>query len=137
MNIYCGTDIIEVSRIKDAIKSNPSFLTKVYSKNEISQIEGIKSDVKFEHYAGKFAAKEATYKAISKVIYQNKFNINFYDIEILNDPKLFDRPYVKFLDKKVNEYIIKKNIQIDVSISHIKTEAIAVAIVKIEEENNE
>ena len=45
MAFYCGTDIVEVYRIKDAITSTPGFIKKVFSENEISQIEKINSKI--------------------------------------------------------------------------------------------
>ena len=62
MNI--GTDVIEVSRIKDAIeKSGQPFLDRVFTVNEQIYCES-KRFAKYQHYAGRFAAKEAIFKAI-------------------------------------------------------------------------
>ena len=44
MNIYCGTDIIEVDRIKKAISSTPNFKEKIFTTNEINYSE-CKNDV--------------------------------------------------------------------------------------------
>lgn len=115
MEIYCGTDIIEVDRIRKAIeKHENTFLSKIYTENEIVYCES-KNRMKFEHYAARFAGKEATYKSISKVL-NNKCDIKLKDIEILNDKN--GRPYVK-VDKLENK------IKIDISLSHIKDIAIA------------
>lgn len=134
MRVYCGTDIIEVKRIKDAIITNEAFKNKVYTKNEIKTIEKVKSDVKYQHYAGRFAAKEAIFKAISKILCDNNIKMEIFSIEVLNDPKCYNRPAVSILNNDIQELIVKKNIQIDVSISHIEAIATAVATVKIEEE---
>ena len=128
MEIYCGTDIIEVERIKDAVDNTKGFKENIYSKNEIENIDNIKSYMRYERYAGRFAAKEAIYKAISKILIENHINIYFTDIEIINVKELNDRPKVNILNKNINELFEKLNIKIDVSISHVNDNAIASAV---------
>ena len=65
MKITCGTDIIEVKRIKDAInKKGDKFLNKIYTPFEIEYCNS-KNSMKYQHFAARFAAKEAIFKAIS------------------------------------------------------------------------
>ena len=125
MDFYCGTDIIEVNRVKDAIQNTKGFRERVYTKNEIEYAENKGEIVKYEHYAGRFAAKEAIYKAMSKI----NSNITWTQIEILNDNNK-GRPFVNIYDKEGN---VRKDVnKIDVSISHIKEFAIANAVVSID-----
>ena len=135
MKVYCGTDIIEVERVKNAILNTEKFLETVFSKNEIDAISKINSEYKYQRYAGRFAAKEAVYKAMSKILNKNKIDISFYEIEILNDENLNRRPYANFLNDRIIKIIEKSKIEIDVSISHINTTAVAMAVVKDMEEN--
>ena len=122
MKIKCGTDIIEVSRIKESIeKLGDKFLNKIYTKKEIEYCLS-KNNMKYQHFAARFAAKEAIFKAISSLI-KNKYEITWKDVEVLNDEN--GRPYVHFLN---NIYNIE---QIDISISHLKEYAIATCIVEI------
>ena len=124
MKILCGTDIIEINRIKEAIENlGEKFINKVYTKKEIEYCES-KNKQKYQHYAGRFAAKEATFKAISEEI-KNKYNISWKDIEIINNEKL--KPIVKLNSKEE----IKKIENIDISISHCKEYAIATTVVII------
>ena len=61
MKLLCGTDIIEINRIKDAIESlGEKFINKIYTKSEIEYCEG-KGKQKYQHYAARFAAKEAVF----------------------------------------------------------------------------
>lgn len=83
MKITCGTDIIEIDRVKKAIEDNKKFLEEVYNKKEIEYCEGRKS-AKYQHYAARFAAKEAIFKAVSNRL-NNKFDLTWKDVEILND----------------------------------------------------
>ena len=66
MKISCGTDIIEVDRVRTSIENvGEKFLKKVFTDNEIRYCESKKTQ-KYQHYAGRFAAKEAVFKAISR-----------------------------------------------------------------------
>lgn len=123
MQVKTGTDIIEVERIKDSIeKLGDKFLNRVYTSNEIAYCESKKSN-KYEHYAARFAAKEAIFKAISPLL-DNKFSIDWIDIEILNDNQ--GRPYVNFYKDEL------KKVNIDLSLSHIKEYAVAMAVAVFE-----
>lgn len=121
MNVKTGIDIIEIERVKQSIESTEGkFCERVYTENEIKYCENKKSQ-KYQHYAARFAAKEAVFKAISSVL-ENKYEISWKEIEILNDEK--ERPYV---------IISNKNVQgienIDISISHCKDYAVASVVV--------
>lgn len=135
MSIYCGTDIVEVERIKLAINNNAKFKTSIFSKREIEEIELVSNDsIKYQRYAGRFASKEAIYKALSKILIEEKLYISFLDVEILNDENFRERPYVNIINKKLRDMAIDKQIKIDLSISHVKDNAIAMVIVYIEKE---
>ena len=121
MKIRTGIDIIEISRVKESIEgTNEKFCERVYTEKERKYCESKKMQ-KYQHYAARFSAKEAVFKAISYEL-GNKFEINWKDIEILNDEK--GRPYVNILNNKI------QNIEdIDISLSHCKQYAIANVVV--------
>lgn len=122
MGISCGTDIIEIDRIKEAIeKTNDKFLNKIFSTREIEYCES-KKNAKYEHYAARFAAKEAVFKSVS-IFLKDKYDITWKDAEILNDKN--GKPYVI-----LNDIYFKEKIKsIDVSMSHCKNYATANVIV--------
>ncbi len=122
MKVLCGTDIIEIERIKEAIENlEDKFLNRVFTKGEIEYCESKKIQ-KYQHYAGRFAAKEAIFKAISELL-NNKYEINWKDIEVLNN---------KNSKPQANLNIKLQNIQnIDISISHCKQYATATAIILV------
>lgn len=125
MNILCGTDIIEISRIKESIeKSGERFINLVYTPAEIEYCES-KRNAKYYHYAGRFAAKEAIFKAVSPLL-KNKFDISWHNAEVINDEN--GNPHIKFLDIE-----FKKIKSIDISISHCREYAVATVIVMVEE----
>lgn len=118
MKISCGTDIIEIYRIKDAIeKYEGKFQTSIYTKKEIEYCESHKSQ-RFQHYAARFAAKEAIFKAISNKLNQN---YSWNDFEIINNE--IGKPEV-FLKNEIEEIE-----SIDVSLSHCKEYATANVVV--------
>ncbi len=125
MKYYCGTDIIEVSRVKNAILDTVGFKEKIFTEREIKIGDEKKEKAKYEYYAGRFAAKEAIYKAVSNI----KSDFAFYNVEILNDVNNRNRPIVNFLDKKLLKLQNEGSIEIDVSVSHIEDYATATAIV--------
>lgn len=119
MQIFCGTDIIEIDRIKKSIEDKGNlFLNKIYTTSEIEYCESRKN-AKYQHYAGRFAAKEAIFKAISETL-NDKFEITWTDVEIINDK--FGKPKVNFINKKFDT-------QCEISISHCKTYATAMAVI--------
>lgn len=95
MQIKCGTDIIEIARIRESIEdTGGAFLKRVYTEKEIAYCES-KKKMKYQHYAARFAAKEAVFKAISGFF--EKYEITWKDIEITNDEN--GRPEVHLIRK--------------------------------------
>ena len=127
MEYFCGTDIIEVERIKKAILETEGFKEKIFTKKEI-EVAACKSEkVIFEYYAGRFAAKEAIYKAVSKI----KDDFNFWEVEILNDKENKNRPVVIFKNTELKNMQESGILNIDVSISHISHFATSTAVAKL------
>ena len=125
MRILCGTDIIEVSRIKQSIeRSGKNFLNIIYTPKEIEYCES-KRVSKYYHYAGRFAAKEAIYKAISPLL-KDKFDISWHNAEVINDKN--GNPKINFRDIRFD-----KIANIDISISHCKEYAVATVVVLVED----
>ena len=119
MRITCGTDVIEIERIKESIeKSGEAFLKKIYTQTEINYCQA-KRKAMYQHFAARFAAKEAIFKAISCYL-KEKFDITWTDVEIINEQD--GKPKVHFLQKEI------PNINIDLSISHCQNYAVATAI---------
>ena len=121
MIIGIGNDIIEIERIEKAI-SKEGFKNKIYSQRELENIQ--KRGNRTETYAGIFSAKEAISKAIGTGV--REFSLT--DLEILNDD--LGKPYV-IVSEKLDKIIKnkKEDYQIEISISHSKKYAIAMAII--------
>ena len=117
MKISCCVDIIEIDRVKESIEQlGDKFLNRVFTDKEIEYCESRKNQ-KYQHYAARFAAKEAAFKAVSGQI-DDKYNVCWKDFEVTNDEQ--GRPSIKLVG------IDEKSIEnIDISISHCKKYAVA------------
>ena len=120
MKIRTGIDIIEIERVKQSIEeTDGKFCERVYTEKEIQYCESKKAQ-KYQHYAARFAAKEAVLKAISQIL-KSKFDIEWKQIEVLNDEE--GRPFVNLLKEGLEVT------DIDISISHCKTYAVASVVI--------
>lgn len=125
MKISCGVDIIEIERIKESIqRSGEKFLHTIFTEKEIEHCEG-KKNVKYQHYAARFAAKEAAFKAIS-IFLEDKFSVNWLNAQITNQAN--GKPEIQFIGVTFPQ--IKS---MDLSISHCKQYAIANVTILYEE----
>jgi holo-[acyl-carrier protein] synthase len=114
MIIGTGVDITEVKRLKQAIdRWGNGFLNRVFTDKEL---KNAKAHVNFfQHLAGRFAAKEAVFKALGEA------DLLWKDVQILNDKQ--GKPYCAILNGKA------RNKDVHISISHVKSYAVANAIV--------
>ncbi len=118
MILGTGTDIIEVVRVAEKIQRQEAFRDFVFSPAEIEYCERMAN--RFEHYAARFAAKEAFLKALKTGwVSGTAFN----EIQTLHDEN--GAPVMGFLGntleslEKIQPYIVH------VSLSHIKEFALA------------
>jgi holo-[acyl-carrier protein] synthase len=118
-----GIDIIEVERIRNVMERDGGFKNKIFTEAEIQYCESKRN--KYQHYAARFAAKEAFMKAVGTGW---RFGIRFAEIEIYHDDlgKPFIRGYAKAEKLLTNEKISK----IHVSLSHLKEMATAIVIIE-------
>ena len=127
MKIATGVDIIEVGRIQNAIDTMGfNFLDRVYTEKEIEYCRNSKM-MKYQHFAGRFAAKEAVFKSISNYVDKTVDDL-WKKIEILNSDSGRPAVNVEKLKNIIKETADISLIDIDISISHIKNCAAASAI---------
>ena len=123
--IGIGIDLVENKRFKLLLK-NKKFLERIFTKNEIMISK--KKNNKTNYFAKRFAAKEAFSKSLG-IGFRN--NLNFKDIEILNDK--MNKPY--YNNSKIIKNIIYKKFKIKkynlhLSISDEKDYSIAFTILQ-------
>lgn len=117
MKIKCGVDIIEISRVKKSIESlGERFINRVFTEKEIEYCESKKAQ-KYQHYAARFAAKEATFKALSWKL-EDKYAICWKDIEVVDNEQ--GRPSLNIIGMNLDDIE-----NIDISLSHCKEYAVA------------
>jgi holo-[acyl-carrier protein] synthase len=117
-----GIDIVDISRIKQAIeKYGERFLGRIFTEYEIKYCEDFK-DTKYLHYAARFASKESFSKAIGTGITQG---FKFKQVAIDNEKN--GKPFI-ILDGEMKDKWAIYNIQ--VSLSHTDTTATAIVIIE-------
>lgn len=120
MIIGTGIDIIEVERIREAVEKNDKFLEKIFAPTELKYIAERQNNV--ETIAGLFAAKEAISKALGYGIREYGWQ------DLIIDHDEFGKPLVK-LNQKANLIAEQKGIGlVEISITHLKENAMAIAI---------
>lgn len=118
-----GTDIIEIKRIEQAIIKSERFKLRVYTASEIAYCEQ-RGKAKYHSYAGIYAAKEATLKALGTGLRQGTWQ----DIEISHDE--LGAPIVS-IDGVFFDLMKQFNLSTSiVSISHCETYAMSTVIIK-------
>ena len=109
-----GVDITEVRRLSKAIeKWGDDFLNRIFTKDELENAKTRGS--LHQHLAGRFAAKEAVFKALGNP------KLTWKEVQILNDKE--GKPFCTIRGVK------GKNVDVHISISHVKNYATAFAII--------
>ena len=118
MQHHIGTDIIEIERIRQAIERfGDRFLNRVYTEAEL-KIYG--------HRTHSLAASFASKEAVMKVLGTGNRGVAWREIEVFFHST--GKPYIRLngrATKEANKLGIK---EIDVSMSHSRENAIAIAI---------
>jgi holo-[acyl-carrier protein] synthase len=114
MIIGTGVDITEVRRLRQAAeKWGDEFLRRIFTEQELGN--AAKRVSLYQHLAGRFAAKEAVFKALGDK------DLSWKDVEITNDKD--GKPYCTIAGKR------GRHIAVHVSISHVKNYAVANAVI--------
>jgi holo-[acyl-carrier protein] synthase len=121
-----GIDIVEVGRIAEMIrKYGNHFLGKVYTPAEIAYCRDSASPA--IHFAGRWAVKEAFYKALPEDCQPHSW---WKSIEVVPDAGT-RRPAVKAVDEALRESMRAAQIDtIHVSISHEKSLCVASVVLE-------
>ena len=122
MILGIGTDLIEVERVADKMQAK-GFKELVFTQNEITYCE--MKTYKYEHYAARFAAKEAFLKAIGTGW---RTGTAFNEIEVYNDEQ--GKPELRFYGNTEKTVEKMKIGNIFVSLSHLKSVACAMVILE-------
>jgi holo-[acyl-carrier protein] synthase len=117
-NLDLGVDIEEVSRFR-ALVRNKRFLERVYTSSEVAYCRGKKNQL--QHFAVRFAAKEAVWKCLSETLHKLKKKLGHRDIGIKNTasgkPQIVLPAALKKIERRVH-----------ISLSHSSSHVVAVAV---------
>lgn len=118
-----GIDMVEVDRIAEKIGKEQGFRELVFSAKEIAYCEA--ATHKYQHYAARFAAKEAFFKAMGTG-WAN--GTAFNEIEITHNTE--GKPLLGLSGGTADWARQKGMDSIAVSLSHVKSMATAVVIIE-------
>lgn len=119
-----GIDLVEIDRLKKSVvKFGDRFLNRLFTENEIKYCQSKSNS--YQHFAVRFAAKEAFLKAIGTGL---RDGITWHQIEIINDKQ--GKPSILTHDKchEILEKLDVRNPKL--SLSHIRQHGIAVVILE-------
>ena len=126
MKILQGIDLVKVERIEKMIRrmSGKAFLGRVFSAAEQAYCNSKR--MKFEHYAARFAAKEAVLKAL-KV--RPRKGQRLAGIEVRREAT--GKPFVEIVRESRKLLRLPARAQIELSIAHEREYAIATVVIVI------
>lgn len=116
-----GVDIVDVERMKEALEESAGKLAeKVFTETETNYCRSKKNP--YEHFAARFAAKEAVSKAV-KTGWSGAFR--WKDVEVVNDDS--GAPRIVLYNEMAN---LLQNSRIHLSLSHTQSTVVAFAVIE-------
>jgi holo-[acyl-carrier protein] synthase len=122
--ISIGIDIIEVARIREVLLRTPRFAERVFTRRERDYCDS-RGVVAAQHYAARFAAKEAALKALQTGW---RGGISWQDIEV--SAKESGAPYLIFTGQVLKVFAEFRATATHLSISHTSEHAIAQVVLE-------
>jgi holo-[acyl-carrier protein] synthase len=117
-----GTDIVECLRIGRLVEQHGElFLQRVYTEREIRYCQGRKRAT--EHFAGRWAAKEAVLKALGL---GRRRGLSWTDVEVRHEPG--GPPRVLLCGGAKEAAVAKRIADVQLSIAHCRAYAVAYAL---------
>src|SRR6476659_4962999 len=124
MIVAIGIDIIEVARIREVLLRTPRFVERVFTPAEREYCDS-RGAVLAQHYAARFAAKEAALKALQTGW---RGGIGWQDVEIR--ARESGAPYLVFTGQVLEVFEKFEATATHLSISHTTQHAIAQVVLE-------
>ena len=122
MQIRQGIDIVSVERLEEAaLRHGDRFLNRIFTPKERAYCESKR--FKYEHYAARFAAKEAMMKAM-EIRRQNRFR--FREIEVRRRPT--GKPEIAITPENRSRFGLPEKLQIELSMAHERAYAVSFVV---------
>ena len=124
-----GVDVVDVDRMKFALERTPRIRQRLFTEAEIAYCE--KFHFAERHYAGRWAAKEAVTKALGCGL------IQWNGVEVIRRRR--QAPTVRIFGKieRFASMVGVREEELQISITHSELSAVAVCVVRPEEQNPE
>ena len=124
MIVSIGIDIIEVARIREVLLRTPRFTERVFTTAERAYCDG-RGAVSAQHYAARFAAKEAALKAFETGW---RGGIAWQDVEIASRES--GAPFLIFHGQVKELFARSGATAVHLSLSHTSEHAIAQVVLE-------
>ncbi len=123
MVIGIGLDIVEIRRITHALQNGQTMMKRVFTPKEILYCSQYKNQ--FQHFAGRFAAKEAALKALGTGWQKG---IRWKDVEITNGG--MGKPELTFYGRAEDFFAKSGSQRVLLSITHATDYAVAMVVLE-------
>lgn len=118
-----GIDVVDIRRVLEALERNPRFAERLFTSAEIEYCESMaRREV---HYAARFAAKEAFFKALGTGW---RLGMGWNEVEVQRDH--FGKPELRISGRTAEEFRKRRLSGHHLSISHERQLAVAVVVVE-------
>jgi holo-[acyl-carrier protein] synthase len=118
-----GVDMVDIRRMERVIGTNSRFVEKVFAESEIQYCEGRVK--RAQHYAARFAAKEACFKALGTGWRQG---MGWQEIVVENDG--LGKPSIRLTGKTLEVFKRRGGTAIHLSLAHEKAYALAFVLIE-------
>ena len=125
MIVSVGIDIIEVGRVRDVMSRTPRFAVRVFTAREREYCEGRGRSAAAQHYAARFAAKEAALKALGTGW---AGGLSWQDVEIAHGEA--GAPSIRFHNRALELFTASGATRAHVSLSHTSEHAVAQVVLE-------
>ena len=118
-----GVDMVEIARVRRLVEEDRGFAARIFTEREIAYCESKFS--KAQHYAARFTAKEAFFKALGTGF---RDGMSWRDVEVENDA--LGKPQLRLAAAALEQFRRRRLKNAHLSLSHTREMAIALVVVE-------
>jgi holo-[acyl-carrier protein] synthase len=118
-----GVDLVEIARVQKLIEEDTGFAERIFTETEIAYCESKFS--KAQHYAARFTAKEAFFKALGTGFREG---MSWQDVEVENDA--LGKPQLRLAAVALEQFKKRKLKKATLSLSHTRDMAVALVVIE-------
>jgi holo-[acyl-carrier protein] synthase len=118
-----GVDMVEIGRVRKLLEQDNGFVERMFTAREIAYCES--KYFKAQHYAARFTAKEAFFKALGTGF---RDGMSWQDVEVENDE--LGKPQIRLTAAALKRFKSKKLKRVLLSLSHTREMAVALVVIE-------